>query len=139
MHRQLTFRRLAASVLLLCYLLACGTWQTQEVSPQELITETEPRHMRATLADGSQREYWEPWIHADSLRGYEHDRWRAPNPYRLVEVEPASLTDIADVAVRKTDVPKTVAFTALTIVVVGVAAFYIGWTMADYDLSYGGN
>jgi hypothetical protein len=126
-----------ASVLLPCHLLACGTWQTQEVSPQELITEKESQHVLATLADGSQREYWEPWIHADSLRGYKQDRWRAPNPYRLVEVEPASLTEIADVAVRKTNVLGTVAVTTLMVVVLaGVVAAVL---VAPYDLSMGGN
>ncbi len=69
----MTIRRLIACILLPCYLVACTSWKTQEVSPQQVLTDEQPDKVRVSLTDGSQVVLEEPVVSGDTLIGFEQD------------------------------------------------------------------
>jgi hypothetical protein len=96
MHRQLTFRRLIACILLPTYLTACVTWQAQETSPEQLLAEEQPDKVLVKLADGSKLVLEQPVIVGDSLVGLEQGEERS-----------IPLTSALAFEVRKTDADLT--------------------------------
>ncbi len=105
-------RRFIACVLLPCYLAACTSWKTQQVSPQQVISEEQPDWIRVTLTDGSQRVLEQPAVSGDILSGLSD----AGTPVHI------PLADVVDVAVEKTNALKTA---ALIYVVLGIGAIAI--------------
>jgi len=61
--------RMAFAVWLLASAGACTSWQTQEVSPQELIAQKHPDEIRVTLPDSSQVEISLPSLAGDTVLG----------------------------------------------------------------------
>ena len=105
-------RRFIACVLLPCYLVACTSWKTQEVSPQQVISEEQPDWVKVTLTNGSQRVLDEPAVSGDTLSGLSD----AGIPVHI------PLADVEHVAIEKTNALKTA---ALIYVLVGIAGFAI--------------
>ena len=120
-HRS-HFKRFVACVLLPCQLLACKNWQTQEVSPEQVITEQQPDQIRVTLTDGTQRFLAEPRLSGDTLIGHDGDQSVS---LPLVEVE--------HIAVLKTDARATTIVVILG--VVGVVAAGTAIFFASIDQS----
>ena len=120
---QYRFRRLVACLLLLAHLAACATWRQQEVSPEEAIAEKEPDRVRVTLEEGTRREYWEPRIEADSLRGLRRDpAWARYNGEEVGEAEPTALAEVTKIEVLKRDTVNTILQVSLVVLVAGVVA-----------------
>ncbi len=72
-------RRLIAWILLPSCLAACATWEvqweTQGVSPQQVVAQERPSVLHVTLSDGFSMVLIEPRISRDSLTGIlGHDR-----------------------------------------------------------------
>ena len=65
----MTARRLIACIMLPCYLVACMSWKTQEVSPQQVIAEEQPTKVRVTRTDGLMITVKEPAVSGDSIVG----------------------------------------------------------------------
>ena len=120
--RRSPFSRLIACLLLLCQLLACKNWQTQEVSPEQVITEQQPDQIRVTLTDGTQRFLAEPRLSGDTLIGHDGDQSVS---LPLVEVE--------HIAVLKTDAKATTIVVVLG--VVGVALAVVAIVVASIEQS----
>ncbi len=109
-HRQL--QRVIACILLPCYLLACSSWKTLEVSPVQVISEEHPNKVRLTLTDGSTVVLEQPVVSGDTLTGVgEGEHVTIP------------VSDVTDVAVRKKDIVKTVGLGVLVGVVIVGAVF----------------
>ncbi len=107
-HRQL--QRVIACILLPCYLLACSSWKTLEVSPVQVISEEQPSKVRLTLTDGSTVVLEQPVVSGDTLTGFgEGEHVTIP------------VSDVTHVAVRKKDTGKTVGLVLVGVVVVGGA------------------
>lgn len=97
-------RRIAALILLPCYLAGCYRWQPSTVSPGE-PTDKPNTVMRVTLADGSDHTLGQVWIAGDTLHGFTQG-WRP----KLVSLQ---LSDIQYVEVRRTDPVATTAMVVL--------------------------
>ncbi len=109
-HRQL--QRVIACILLPCYLLACSSWKTLEVSPVQVISEEQPSKVRLTLTDGSTVVLEQPVVSGDTLTGVgEGEHVTIP------------VSDVTDVAVRKTNVGASIGLGVLALGVIG-AGFY---------------
>jgi hypothetical protein len=85
--------------LLLAPLGGCHSWQATEVPLPLLIAERRPDAIRVTLADSSVVTFERPTIDADSIRGL--------TPTGNVR---APVEDVRSLEVRRTSVPKSVAF-----------------------------
>ncbi len=110
-HRQL--QRVIACILLPCYLLACSSWKTVEVSPVQVISEEQPSKVRLTLTDGSTVVLEQPVVSGDTLTGVgEGEQVTIP------------VSDVTHVAVRKTSAGKTIALGVLAGGVI-VGALYL--------------
>ena len=126
MQRYFTLRRLTICLLFPAYLAACSSWHVQEVSPQELVTEEQPKKIRVTLIDGSQMEIEHPRVSGNTLIGCEvRDRRYCPSdPGALLESGrqvSIPLSDVRDVAISKTDAGKITMLIVGTVLVVGAA------------------
>jgi hypothetical protein len=116
-HRSRTaLRRPTALVLLGLQILACTSWKTPAVSPQELVAGETPKAVRVTRSDGSQVVVIRPRVTGDNLTGQRPGRTDASHPAQEVVVVP--LSDIRSVAVRRGDTGRTV----LLIVGLGLTA-----------------
>jgi hypothetical protein len=112
-------RRLIACILLPCYLLACTTWQTQELTPEQVIAQEQPEQVLVKLADGSKVVLAQPRVSGDTLSGFD-----GTEPYRV------PLADVSAIELKESDSGLTVLFIAGTVVVVaaltvGIAAIII--------------
>ena len=61
--------RIAFTVWLAASAGACTSWQTQEVSPEQLVTERHPEAIRVTLSDSSRLEVISPVMVGDTVVG----------------------------------------------------------------------
>jgi hypothetical protein len=66
-------RRSISCVLLVSYLASCVSWDVQEVSPEQAVTEQQPKKARVSLSDGSQMTLAHPSVSGDSLTGFVGD------------------------------------------------------------------
>jgi hypothetical protein len=124
-------------MLLPAQLAACAAWHQQEVSPQEAIRDKEPDRVRVTLADGTRREYWEPRIEADTLRGFQTEPASARyNGEAVAEAEPAALADVTEIEIRQTDTVGTVVGISLVVVVGGLIA--AAYALSQWEGPFGG-
>lgn len=55
--------------LLLSGVLACTRWQLAEISPERVVTETQPSRIRVTRLDSTRVELIRPHVSGDSLIG----------------------------------------------------------------------
>jgi len=62
-------RRVVAGVLLPVYLSGCATWKTQQVSPQQVVSQEQPDRMLVTLSSGEEIVVDQPRVSADTLSG----------------------------------------------------------------------
>ena len=115
-------RRFIACILLPCYLAACTSWKTQQVSPQQVISEEQPDWVRVTLTNGSQRVLKEPAVSGDTLSGLSD----AGIPVHI------PLADVVDVAVEKTNALKTAAL-IYAVVGVGFILLVLPAIWSDWD------
>jgi len=69
---QWRFRRVVAAALLSMYVTGCTSWKTQEVSPEQVVTEEPPSRVRLTLASGTQVVVDQPQVSGDTLRGFDN-------------------------------------------------------------------
>ena len=122
MQSYFTLRRLTCCLLLPVYLAGCSSWYVQEVSPQQLVTEEQPKKIRVTLTDGSQLQIEQPTVSGDTLMGYEVRGRR----YSGQQVN-IPLSDVTDVAIQRTDAGKTTALIVGTVLVVGAAVVVVGY------------
>src|SRR4029078_436 len=68
-NRSAPARRFGHLVLLSTSLAACSSWQTQSVSPQQLLVTQHPRNIGGTRTDSSRVVLTEPEIVGDTLYG----------------------------------------------------------------------
>jgi hypothetical protein len=62
--------RVQTGILLLSLLVGCAYWKNQPpVGAAAVITETTPRTVRVTMADGSRVKFRKAWIAQDTLTG----------------------------------------------------------------------
>ena len=108
----MTVRRLIACILLPCYLVACMSWQTQEITPEQVLAEKQPDKVRVTLTDGSQVEVYQPRVSGDTLMGLREGQ--------QVSIPLASVTQLE---LREGDTGKSIAAAGI---VVGVGALLVG-------------
>jgi hypothetical protein len=104
-------RRFIACVLLPCYLVACTSWKTQEVSPQQVIGEEQPDWVKVTLTNGSQRVIDQPTVSGDTLSGLSDTGTPVHIP----------LADVEHVAIEKTSALKTAALIYVMMGFAGIA------------------
>ena len=128
MQSYFTLRRLTCCLLLPAFLAGCSSWYVQEVSPQQLLTEEQPGKIRVTLTDGSQVVLQQPRVSGDTLMGRVAGKGRTPSGEMFVSEQMSiPLSDVADVAIQRTDAGKTTAFILGTVVVVGGAVVLVGY------------
>jgi len=66
--------RVGTGILLLSLLVGCTYWKNQPpVGAAAVITETTPRTVRVTMADGSRVKFRKAWIARDTLTGLGED------------------------------------------------------------------
>jgi hypothetical protein len=109
MHAHPPFRRLIAFILLPTHLAACTTWQTQDLSPQQVIAQEQPDKVLVKLADGSKVVLTGPQVSGDTLSGYD-----GTEPYRV------PLADVSAIELKEADTLLTVGVIFGALVVVGV-------------------
>lgn len=109
--------RLASLAMLGSQLLACTKWQTQAVSPQQVIGAA-PGNVRITSTDGRQMVLLRPRIVGDSLKG------ELPSEARRSQPSTIALTEIESVAVQRSDP------TGTTLLLAGLGAAAIGLVVA---------
>ncbi len=128
MQSYFTLRRLTCCLLLPAFLAGCSSWYVQEVGPQQLITEDQPGKIRVTLTDGSQVVLEQPRVSGDTLMGRIASKGVTPSGEMFVSEQMSiPLSDVADVAIQKTDAGKTTALILGTVVVVGAAVVGVGY------------
>jgi hypothetical protein len=102
---------------------ACMTWETQQVSPDQVVSQI-PSQVRITHAGGSRTVMAGPTIVGDSIVGAPVESHAAPNAQRLS----TALADVQAVEVQRVNGGKT----ALAVAGAGLAALlFIG--IATYD------
>ena len=80
-------------------LASCRSWQATPVAPASLIAEERPVEVRVTLADDRVVTLERPSIVSDSIRGLTPDG-----------TVRAAIADVQAVEVRRTSLPKSLAF-----------------------------
>ncbi|NIM51785.1 MAG: hypothetical protein GTO22_21470 [Gemmatimonadales bacterium] len=122
-HRPV--RRFVAFALLPCYLAACFSWKTQEVSPEQLVAEQEPSKVRVTRTDSIKVVIEEPRVSGDSLRGVcigkEYPSSVQGDLFLLGQQASVALADVSSIAVEETEVGKTALVVVAGLAVVGLA------------------
>ena len=114
-------RRILSCILLPAYLSSCVTnWEVQRASPEQVVEEEQPSQIRVTTTDHSEIVLDEPRVSGDTLIGLERDLswgsiYAAPDTASVLKIP---LADISHVAIKKTDVEKSMKTGGL---VVGVA------------------
>ena len=93
-------RRFGHFVLLSTSLAACSSWQTQSVSPQQLLVTQHPGKIRVTRTDSSKVVLTDPQISGDTLYG---GRAGAGSITSAAHREGVALGDVGNVAVRRKD------------------------------------
>ena len=108
-------RRFISCVVLVSYLAACVSWDVQEVSPEQAVTEQQPKKARVSLSDGSQMTIAYPSVSGDSLTGFVGDD--------RVSVPLARVSEVAlyDLNVVGTAVLVSLAVASLAVWIVGCA------------------
>jgi hypothetical protein len=102
---------------------ACMTWETQQVSPDQVVSRN-PSQVRITHAGGGRTIMAGPAIVGDSLVGVPAESQSAPGARRVA----TALSDVQSVEVQRVNGGKT----ALAIAGVGLAGLlFIG--IATYD------
>ena len=140
-------RRLAGALLMSTQVLACTRWHTEKVAPAPFIAEKHPARVRLLLSDGTNPELTRPAIIGDSVVGtYQRFAKPAPpgaSPYASGARSAShsarrafALTDIQQVAVRKTSADRTVLLVG--VLLAGVAAFLIAAAASLSDIPFGG-
>ncbi len=76
MHAFPRIRRWVSVVLLTVLLPACGSWQVEKLSPQEVIAKRQPEEVRVVVVEGvsgrgreTRYRLLSPWATADSIGG----------------------------------------------------------------------
>ena len=131
MQSYFTLRRLTCCLLLPVYLAGCSSWYVQEVTPQQLVTEGQPKKIRVTLTDGSQVVLEQPRVSGDTLMGKFAPKGVAPSAQVFVRGEQVSipLSDVTDVAIQRTDAAKTTKLIVWTVLVVGAAVVVVAYSI----------
>ena len=117
----MSVRRILSCILLPAYLSSCVTnWEVQWASPEQVVEEEQPSQIRVTTTDHSEIVLDEPRVSGDTLIGLERDLswgsiYAAPDTASVLEIP---LADISHVALKKTDVGKSM---KLGVTVVGAA------------------
>jgi len=114
-------RRTVALVLLSCYLPSCTNWHTQRAGVETVVESRQPDKIQIMTHYGDKFALANPRIEGDSLVGIQYNVSMNP-PRRAV-----ALSDIRQVALRKTDVGKTVGL----VVGLGVAALLVVAASSD--------
>jgi hypothetical protein len=96
----------------------CGTWRTAGAGPRQVIEEEAPSVVRVTRLDGTQVIVRSPAIQGDSIRGRE-------------ESMAVALTDVQDVELHRTSVPRTL----LLLSAVGIGLIVVGLAINGSDIS----
>ena len=125
MRTRTRHRQLVACVLLTAYFAGCTTWRTQQASPQQFIEEKEPSRVRVTLLDGSTREYFSPWVHADSIRGYRSYQPQSADTASAAQVEPTAVEDVAKIKARGVSGGRTAVLGVSIVLVAGLVAVVV--------------
>ncbi len=118
MRGQSTLRRFVCAALLPCYLAACTSWQTQEVSPEQALADEQPDKVRVTLTDGSQVEVHQPTVARDTLTGFS-DGHQVSVP----------LASVSELELRESDTGKTIWLTVGIVGGVGLLGFITVWAV----------
>ncbi len=106
--RGVRTRRAFASLWLTLGASGCAGWSTTDVAPRELLRERgSVSAVRVVKRDSSRVELYDPVLVADSIRG--------ATTQRAVARITVPLSDITEIAVRKTSLGKT----ALVVLAVG--------------------
>lgn len=93
-------RRFGRLVLLTTSLAACSSWQTQGVSPQQLLVTRHPGTIRVTRTDSSKVVLTDPEIVGDTLYGRDTG---AGSMTSATGREGVALGDVGHVSVRRRD------------------------------------
>jgi hypothetical protein len=104
----------------MAFALACTTWKSQRVAPQQVVTAKRPDHVRVLLADSTQLELWKPRISGDSLVG----RLERTNSTRLGGIP---LSDIKQLQIRRLTTGGTI---VVVVASVGLAALLVAGVAA---------
>ena len=117
-------------VLLMAGTGACTKWQVQSASPQQLLSEHRPNKIRVSRTDQSQAVLMRPSVVNDSVYGIldeSHvrldDAGSGMNRHGVREA--ISLTEITEIAIRKTD-PVTTSLLVASGVALGFFAISLG-------------
>jgi len=105
-------------ILMACLLTGCvTTWQSQPVTPTQLLETTGETEVRVTLTSGTRIVLRDPGVEGDSLIGWLKPSFDATDkPVR----QALALGDVRDVAVRKNDLGPNL----ILGVVAGTALFF---------------
>ncbi len=93
-------RRFGRLVVLTTALAACSSWQTQGVSPQQLLVTQHPGKIRVTRTDSSKIVLTDPEIVGDTLYGRDTGAGSITSATRR---EGVALGDVGHVSLRRKD------------------------------------
>ena len=93
-------RRFGHLVLLSTSLAACSSWQTQSVSPQQLLVTQHPGKIRVTRTDSSKVVLTDPQIVGDTLYGRDTGTGSTKSSAGR---EGVALGDVGHVSLRRKD------------------------------------
>jgi hypothetical protein len=114
--------QLTNAVTLVTFALACTSWKTQQVAPEQVLTQKRPDHVRVIQPGGVELELWAPRISSDSLVGR---RVRKDS----TSVAGIPLSDVTRLQVRELTTAGTLGVVVGT---VGVSALLIA-ALVSYD------
>jgi len=119
-------RRILSCILLPAYLSSCvKTWEVQRASPEQVVEEQQPSTIRIGIADGSEVVLEEPRVSGDSVVGLAEREFSWKGSVYLPPDTSSSfgvpLADISQLAVKKTDVLRSIGIGVLAVVVLGTA------------------
>ncbi len=98
-------------LLLVSYLSACTSWQVQSAPTTSVLTKYAGKDVRVTTVDGRRIKIQRPTVSADTVFGRGKDTTSVAIP----------LPEVREVAVKRTDVPRT----ALLLVGIGVVGVIV--------------
>lgn len=129
-------RRLAGAFLIAAQLLACTGWHAEGVAPAPYIADRHPDQVRLLLSDGTKAELSHPAIIGDSVVGTSQritkstqpggNPYKPPAPLASESARQAiALTEVQQVAVRKTSAGKTALFVGVLLAPVVAAVIAV--------------
>ena len=114
-------RRLCVLLQLSVFLSACMSWQTQPVSPTQLINDQRPSVVRVTRPDSSRIVLREPVVQGDTLIGFP----QSATADSLIRTR-VPLADVQDIAILRSDPNKNTLLAAGFVIAVFSTLCFLG-------------